>query len=258
VCFLQKYEKLKLFLQILLSQTTNILKTNPHIVQMMETNPHTPNSTDWVLNYILEQVTMDEYARIFERWCEYLKRVYPDMEFSMHTKTCIVWVYVNLFNTIEFNERTFIKVIVYGFGKREHDFMKVTADPLTLQYVSDENKANREIVMAAVQQNGWALQYAADALKADRTVVLAAVQQKGWALEFAAPALQADRGIVLAAVQQNGIVLQYASDELKGDREIVLAAVTQNGNALEFAAPALKADREIMTMVELVDDFVFV
>jgi hypothetical protein len=35
-------------------------------------------------------------------------------------------------------------------------------------------------------------------------VVLAAVQQKGWALEYASEELRGDREVVLAAVQRNG------------------------------------------------------
>ena len=44
-------------------------------------------------------------------------------------------------------------------------------------------RADKEVVMAAVQQDGRALQYAAEPLRADRKVVLAAVQQNGGALE---------------------------------------------------------------------------
>ena len=45
-----------------------------------------------------------------------------------------------------------------------------------------ELKADREIVLAAFQQNGHALCHAQAELKADREIVLAAVQQKGHAL----------------------------------------------------------------------------
>ena len=65
-------------------------------------------------------------------------------------------------------------------------------------------------------------------LMADREVVLAAVKQSGWALEHASDELKADRDLVLAAVEQDGKALEYASDELKADREVVLAARKQN------------------------------
>ena len=41
---------------------------------------------------------------------------------------------------------------------------------------------DKKIVMAAVQQNGWALGHAPAALQNDKEIVMAAVQQKGEAL----------------------------------------------------------------------------
>ena len=104
---------------------------------------------------------------------------------------------------------------------------------------------DRDIVLAAVQQNGIALERAAEPLKADRGIVLAAVQQNGVALRYAAEPLKADRGIVLVAVQQEGTALEYAAKPLKADKDIVLAAVLQEGLALQYAAKLLKADRDI-------------
>ena len=43
----------------------------------------------------------------------------------------------------------------------------------------------------------------ADELKADKEIVLAAVQSDGYALEYAAEELQADKEIVLVAEQNN-------------------------------------------------------
>ena len=70
---------------------------------------------------------------------------------------------------------------------------------MALKNASPELQADREVVLAAVRQNGWVLCYASTELRADREVVLAAVQQDGRALEFASPELRADREVVLAA-----------------------------------------------------------
>jgi hypothetical protein len=116
-----------------------------------------------------------------------------------------------------------------------------------LRYASAELKADREVVLAAVQQDGHALRYASAELRADRKVVLAAAQQNGDVLYFYASAeLWADREVVLAAVRQDGCALGYASAELKADREFVLAAVQQNGGALQCASAEGKADREVV------------
>ena len=44
---------------------------------------------------------------------------------------------------------------------------------------------NKEEVLAAVEMDGESLQWASEELKADREVVLVAIEECGWALEFA-------------------------------------------------------------------------
>ncbi len=52
----------------------------------------------------------------------------------------------------------------------------VTQDGLVLHFVTNELEADKEIVLAAVTQNGEALEYAAKSyLKADKEIFLAAV-----------------------------------------------------------------------------------
>ncbi|MGZ3634259.1 MAG: DUF4116 domain-containing protein, partial [Parachlamydiaceae bacterium] len=57
----------------------------------------------------------------------------------------------------------------------------------------------------------WALQYTSKELKSDREIVLAAVKQNGGALEYASEELKNDREILLATVQKSGQVLKHAS-----------------------------------------------
>ena len=116
-------------------------------------------------------------------------------------------------------------------------------------------------VRCNVQQHGYdALRHAAEWLKADKEAVLAAVQQNGWALHFAASALKADKEVVVAAVQQNaaaegcssrlqqyGEALQHAAAALKANKAVVMAEVQQSGyDALQHAAKALQDDQELM------------
>lgn len=82
-------------------------------------------------------------------------------------------------------------------------------------------REDREVMLAAVRDDGLFLSYASDALRNDREIVLAAVRQDGMALSYASPALQNNRDVVMTAVRQNGGALQYASETLRSDREIV-------------------------------------
>ena len=106
-------------------------------------------------------------------------------------------------------------------------------------------RADREVVLAAVTQDGYALEDAFPELRADKAVVLAAVTQNYCALKYASKALQGDKEVILAAVTQNCWVLKNVSPELQGDREVVLAAVNNDGYALEYTSQELRADREV-------------
>ena len=104
----------------------------------------------------------------------------------------------------------------------------------------------RELVLAAVNQNGSALEYAPVELRGDKGVVLAAVKRSGTALRYASVELRGDRGVVLAALEQNGYALAYASVELKNDEEIVLAAVNEYFGSLQFASHALQGSHRFI------------
>jgi len=87
--------------------------------------------------------------------------------------------------------------------------------------------------------------------RADREIVLAAVELNGMALRWAAESLRADREVVLAAVATHGAALHFAADALRADREVVLAALRQSGgSALEDVAPSLKDDEEVLVAAE--------
>jgi len=115
-----------------------------------------------------------------------------------------------------------------------------------LQHAVEELQSDRDVVFQAVRQNGLTLQCASQELARDPAVALAAVAQCGRALEFVAPELQSDRGFLMEAVRQNGRVLKHAAAEFRADRELALAAVQQCGGALAGAAKSLRADYELV------------
>jgi len=118
----------------------------------------------------------------------------------------------------------------------------VKKDGWALTYASEELRADKDVVLAAVKKDGWALTYASEELRTDREFVLAAVKHVGSALNYASKELRADRNVVLAAVKQSGWALKFASEDLRADREVVLAAVKQDGLALKFASKELRND----------------
>jgi len=134
-------------------------------------------------------------------------------------------------------------------------------------------RADKEVVLAAVAQQGTVVRFAAKALRADREVMIAAcssdaralayaegdtgmdlavlaaaIARDPGALEHACAAAKADRALVLAAIRQSsgGQAFRYASSAVRADREIALCAVAKDGKMLKFAADSLRSDRGLV------------
>ena len=129
---------------------------------------------------------------------------------------------------------------------------------LALGSASDECKKDKAIVMAAVTNFGSALQFVSHEFQlTHKDVVLAALRQNGHALHWIPDELLLDREVALAAVKQNGRALRYLGDEFREDEEIVLTAVEAGGTSrqnriedpLEFASKSLTEDPAFMKKV---------
>jgi len=116
----------------------------------------------------------------------------------------------------------------------------VQNDGLALQFGVPKLRGDRDIVLQAVRQKGTALGSASDELRNDVEIVLEAVKQDGWALQCASEEMKATKDIVIEAVRQKGGALNHASEELRGDRDVVLEAVRNDGWSLEYASTELK------------------
>jgi len=136
---------------------------------------------------------------------------------------------------------------------REVVLAAVAQDGRALQFASDALRGDRDIVLAATTQSGfWALKGAGEALRSDKEIVLHAVTKEPTALEFAGDNMKQDSEVVSCAVKQQGRLLQHAADTLKSDKDIVLAAVREDPGALEFAAESLKTDQEFGLFINTV------
>ena len=109
-----------------------------------------------------------------------------------------------------------------------------------------ENNKDRNEVLEAVKEDGYALDDADESLKKDKEIVLEAVKQAGGALSYADESLLKDREIVMAAVKSYGLALDDADESLKKDKEIVLEAVKQTGYALMYADELFQKDKEVV------------
>ena len=124
-----------------------------------------------------------------------------------------------------------IAALVAASG-REDVLEALRADGSLLAFQEDFRKNDKNLVLAAVTQNGWALRHAPRPLRDDREIVRAAVTQNGWALQFAGDAARDDWMIVRAAVAQNGWAMMCASSGKQEVSELVEAAMSNRTRAL--------------------------
>lgn len=89
-----------------------------------------------------------------------------------------------------------------------------------LEILDAKFKNDREIVMAAVNNDGYALEYASDELKNDREIVLAALAKYVSPLQYASEELKNDKNLIIQAVKIDNIVLDYVDYRWQGDEEI--------------------------------------
>ena len=133
-----------------------------------------------------------------------------------------------------------------------------------LQYVSEELKNKRSLVLIAVSYNGDNLQYAPKHFWKDREVILKAVEEKPYAMQcpasdpytnlkrdskvikYADKSLLRSRKFIAEALSKNGFVIQYIDEKFKEDKELVMIAAKQNGYILNFVDPKFLKDRDVV------------
>ena len=133
---------------------------------------------------------------------------------------------------------------------------------MCLAHLCDDIKDDASVVCAALSEgHGCALKFASARLRADKDVVLKAVQSDGVALNFASEDLKGDRDVVLAAVRR-GVADEDDYEDLEidvelieplwfaeqfwNDREVVLAAVSTTCHSFRHASVELRRDKEIV------------
>ena len=152
---------------------------------------------------------------------------------------------------------------------------------MNLKNVDKELRNDKDVVKAAISNNGNAINYASLDLQNDPIIlylsakkcpevlkdkdmylrtavknlieeysnkekVLNKVQEYGMQLEYASDELKNDRDVVEKAITSCGAAIKFASNELKNDKDLAIKAVQQYGLALEYLPNELKNDKEVV------------
>ena len=128
-------------------------------------------------------------------------------------------------------------------GSKESDIEIVKKNGLALQTV--EHKEDRDVVLAAVKQNGMALDFAG-IWKDDEEIVSSAVQKNGMALQFASERLKNTKEVTTLAVNSNPYAFEFASDELKDDEPYVREFSKLIAVVLYYASERLRSDEDLI------------
>ena len=122
----------------------------------------------------------------------------------------------------------------------------IRQNPNAFQNADASLQDDKEFMLEATSINGLVLNNASTRLRADKDVALSAVSNTGLSLGLLDYSLRADKEVVLTAVSNDGRGLQWASEKMCADKEVVLAAVKNNYLTLQYADNKLKADPEIV------------
>ncbi len=138
------------------------------------------------------------------------------------------------------------RIMTDNSHQRERMLAEVRRDGRALRDADDAFKADREILLTAMQTWEYAFRYADATLKADRDILLAAILQDAHAFKFADAALRADPDVIRAAVRLSEYTWQYVDDVFKADPDVVKIAIQRNAHAFVTADDSLRTDREFV------------
>ncbi|MBA2369615.1 MAG: DUF4116 domain-containing protein [Candidatus Protochlamydia sp.] len=129
---------------------------------------------------------------------------------------------------------------------KEVVFAAISQNGLALLYADASFKKNKKFVLAAVKQKGSALRHADKELRKDKDFVLAAMQENVGAFLGSDKCLREDREFILEAIELESLVLKYIDMKLLEDHEFMLAAIKRNAVAFESSHLELKNDDKFL------------
>jgi hypothetical protein len=115
-----------------------------------------------------------------------------------------------------------------------------------LKYLFRDLARDKDVVLAAVRNNGNALQYVPEVLRRDKDVALEAVASLGLAFVYVPEVLRRDKDVVLAAINTCTDALKIMPDCMKDDKIVALAALNKDGSLIKYISERLRGDKDIV------------
>lgn len=124
---------------------------------------------------------------------------------------------------------------------RDLAFRLVYADGINLRHLAHSLRADKEVVLVAVQNNGRALRYAHEYLKRDRDVVADALSNRG-RLADVHEDLRDDEELVVLAIHQDPYNVVHASARMRADPQVHRLVIDYHAPLLAHLIDVADAD----------------
>jgi hypothetical protein len=127
-----------------------------------------------------------------------------------------------------------------------------------LKHVSSELKGDKDVVFAAISKNhgGEELEFASNLLRANKEIVLIALKDFGWALEFVNDDLKNDKEVVFTALSAENcsdidVIFPLIGNKLKSNKEFFIELISKFGSkVLSFVSDEFLTDQEIISLIK--------
>lgn len=103
-----------------------------------------------------------------------------------------------------------------------------------------------EMVLTAVENEGWVIKYADDEIRDDEKIVMAAIKSDGSALRYVNSRFQDNIELVQQAIIQDAENFKFASERIKCDKKILSNLVKFNPKIINYACPKIRQDRLLL------------
>ncbi len=186
-----------------------------------------------------------------------------DTNYTYHTKPFIL---NNMSETLKTDNLFLEEIIELGMYYFVYDLKKsdkfllflIKKYGYGLEYATDEQQADRKLVLQAVKLNVNALDYVSDELKEDNDFILSLIKETGAGLQYATRMQKANKELVLQAIKHNPHALGDAHAVLRRKKEVVLEAIKIDPLTLSYAHKSLQKDKSFIEEVEKITKKKFV
>lgn len=158
----------------------------------------------------------------------------------------------NLISKIEDGEipsGMFLDILKKWGGDREVVISVLEKSAENVSEISDELKADKEVMFIAMREDPIYMVYASKELKDDKEFVLQAIEAGCCSMHQISERLSNDRELAMRCVEINGLDLWALNEKFKDDREIVAAAIKHNVDGLRYASERLQNEMEFLLLL---------